>query len=116
MSARARFVVALAAGIPLALLGLEFGLLAMGSVVLVAVLIGFMFGRVAFAGITISLGGTWAIVFVLAARDCAQPSQQCGATPLDSTPHIVLSVALVAIGVVAAVLSRRARRAAADPG
>jgi hypothetical protein len=116
LSETARFIVALAAGIPLALLGLEFGLLAMGSMVVVAVLIGFMFGRVAFAGITMSLGGTWAIVFVLAARDCAQPSQPCGATPIDLTPHMVISVALVAIGVVAAVLSRRARRAAADPG
>ncbi|HEY5520432.1 MAG TPA: hypothetical protein VIK08_07220 [Candidatus Limnocylindrales bacterium] len=115
MSERARFVVALAAGIPLALLGLVFGLLAMGSMVLVAVLIGFMFGRIAFAGFTISLGGTWAILFFLAARDCAQPSQPCGATPIDLAPHIVISVALVATGAVAAVLSRRARRAAADP-
>ena len=107
MSERARFVVAFVVGIPLAFLGLVGGLLVMGCMLFAAVLTLFNIGRVAFAGFSIALGGTWLIVFVLAGQNCAQPSQPCGATPVDLTPHIAISAALVVIGVVAAIGRRR---------
>lgn len=114
MSERARFVVAFAAGIPLAFLGLVGGLLVMGCMLFAAVLAAFNFGRLAFAGFTIALGGTWLIVFVLANQDCGQPSQPCGATPIDLTPHIVISAALVAIGTAAAIGRRTGGSGAAE--
>jgi len=107
-------VFAFAAGIPMAFFGLEGGLLVMGCMLFAAVLAAFNFGRLAFAGLTIALGGTWLIVFVLANQECGQPSQPCGATPVDLTPHIVVSAALVAIGAAAALLSRRSSRGAVE--
>jgi hypothetical protein len=109
LSDRASFAVFFLAGIPMAFLGLIFGLIFMAAMLLAAVLTWFTFGRMAFGGITIALGLTWAIVFVLAARDCAQPTQPCGATPVDMTPHIVVAVALVLLGA-AAVLRGRAQK------
>ena len=114
MSQRARFAFALAAGVPMAFLGLEGGLLVMGCMLVAAVLTLLNFGRLAFGGFTISLGATWLVVFVLAAQNCAQPGQPCGATPVDLTPHIVISAALVALGAAAAILSRRSSRGAAE--
>ena len=107
MSERAGFVVAFVAGIALAFLGLVGGVLVMACMVFAAVLTAFNFGRLAFAGFTISLGGTWFVVFVLSAEDCAQPSQPCGATPVDLAPHIAISAALVVVGVAAAIGRRR---------
>jgi len=107
MSDRARFAIALVAAIPLALLALEFGLLAMVGALLAGLLIGLGLGRLAFAGAMISIGGTWAVVFFLAAQECDQPGQPCGATPLDLTPHIVVSLVIAGIGLVAAIVSRR---------
>jgi hypothetical protein len=114
LSARARFVFAFAAGIPMAFLGLEGGLLVMGCMLFAAMLTLFNFGRLTFAGFTIALGGTWLIVFVLANQDCGQPSQPCGATPVDLTPHIVISAVLVALGAAAAIRSRRSSRGAVE--
>ena len=108
MSGRARFAVAFAAGIPLAILGLIGGMIVMAAMLIAALLTWLSFGRMAFGGIAISLGLTWAIVFVLAARDCAQPAQPCGATPVDLTPHIAISVGLVLLGAAVALLGRAA--------
>ena len=106
MSDRARLAVAFVVGIPLAILGLVGGLIVMAAMLFAALLTWFTFGRMAFAGVTISLGLTWAIVFVLAARDCAQPTQPCGATPVDLTPHIAISVGLILFGAAVALLGR----------
>jgi hypothetical protein len=107
---RASFAVFFLAGIPLAVLGLIGGLIVMAAMLFAALLTWFTFGRMAFGGITSSLGLTWATVFVLAARDCAQPTQPCGATPVDMTPHIVIAVGLVVLGAAAALRGRAQKR------
>ena len=102
MSSRTRFLVAVSVAIPLAFLGLISGLIMMAAVLITALLTAVNFGRSAFAGICVGLGVTWALMFGLAAVNCAGPAQPCGATPLDLTPHIVLSVVLSVVGAVVA--------------
>lgn len=115
MSDRMKFLVAMAVGIPLALLGLISGLIVMAAVVFAAVLTAVNFGRVAFAGIAIGIGATWTVLFGLAAVQCAGPGQPCGATPVDLTPHFIVSGGLVVIGLGAAVSALRRNRGAASP-
>ena len=114
MSNRGRFLLALAAGVPLALLGVEFGLIVMGIMLLGALMAGIYAGRLAFGGMTIGLGATWFVLFVLGAQQCAQPDQPCGATPVDLTPFIIISAALVVIGAIAALSGLRASRGSDD--
>ena len=68
------------------------------------------FGRFAFAGIAIGVGVTWALMFGLAAVNCAGADQPCGATPVDLTPHIAISLALVLLGAIAALTGVRRNR------
>jgi hypothetical protein len=110
-----KFLVAVAAAIPLAFLGLISGLIMMAAVLFTTLLTAVNFGRFAFAGIAIGVGVTWALMFALAAFNCAAPDQPCGANPVDLTPHIVISLGLVLIGVVAAVSAIRRKRSEVAP-
>ena len=114
MTERTKFLVAVAAAIPLAFLGLISGLIMMAAVLFTALLTAVNFGRFAFAGIAIGVGTTWALMFSLAAVNCAQPEQPCGATPVDLTPHVAISLALVAIGIFAAATGLRRDRGVGD--
>jgi len=105
-----RFLIAIAAAIPLAFLGLISGLIMMAAILFTALLTAVNFGRFAFAGIAIGVGGTWALMFGLAAVNCAGADQPCGATPVDLTPHIALSLALVLLGAIAAFTGIRRNR------
>ncbi|HEY7023375.1 MAG TPA: hypothetical protein VH371_00260 [Candidatus Limnocylindrales bacterium] len=116
MSDRTKFLVAIAAAIPLAFLGLISGLIMMAAVLFTALLTAVNFGRFAFAGIAIGVGATWALMFGLAAVNCAAPDQPCGATPVDLTPHITISLGLVLIGAVAALSGVRRNRSGTAPG
>ena len=113
MSDRTRFLVAVAAAIPLAFLGLISGLIMMAAILFTALLTAVNFGRFAFAGIAIGVGVTWALMFGLAAISCAGVDQPCGANPVDLTPHIAISLVLALVGVIAAVTAVRRKRAAA---
>jgi hypothetical protein len=116
VSDRMRFLVAIAAAIPLAFLGLISGLIMMAAILFTALLTALNFGRFAFAGIAIGVGMTWALMFGLAAVNCAGADQPCGATPVDLTPHIAISLALVLLGVVAVLTGIRRNRADAAGG
>lgn len=109
MSHRATFAIALAAGVVLALFGLLMGLIGMVATLFAAVLTLVNLGRFAFAGLAIAIGATWTAMFALAAQNCAAPDQPCGATPVDLTPHIVVSLIVLLAGVVALVAVRRSR-------
>jgi hypothetical protein len=116
LSSRAKFALALAGGVVLALFALVLGLIAMAATLLAAVLAWINLGRFAFAGLAIGIGGTWTALFVIAAQDCAAPSQPCGATPIDLTPHIVVSLLVLLSGVVVGLLAVRRSRADVSPG
>jgi hypothetical protein len=107
VSDRARLATAFAVGIPLAVLGPISGVITIAATVFAAILTFFTFGRLAFAGLAMALGGTWATVFALAAWNCAAPGLPCGATPVDLAPHILLSIGLATLGVAAALAGRR---------
>jgi hypothetical protein len=112
---RTKFLIAVAAAIPLAFLGLISGLIMMAAILFTALLTAVNFGRFAFAGVAIGVGVTWALMFGLAAASCAGADQPCGATPVDLTPHITISLALAVVGIVAAVSGiRRNRRESAS--
>ena len=55
-------------------------------------------------------------MFALAAQNCASPSQPCGATPVDLTPHIVVSLLVLSAGVVVALLAVRRSREEVSQG
>lgn len=116
MSHRATFVIALAGGVVLALFALVLGLIAMAATLLAAVLAWINLGRFAFAGLAIGIGATWTALFVIAAQDCAAASQPCGATPIDLTPHIVVSLIVLSAGVVVALLAVRRSREEVSQG
>jgi len=116
VSDRMRFLVAIAAAIPLAFLGLISGLIMMAAILFTALLTAVNFGRFAFAGIAIGVGMTWALMFGLAAVNCSGADQECGPTQVDLTPHIVISLALVLLGVIAALSGVRHNRAESAGG
>src|SRR4051812_20455179 len=101
LSARAIFGSALICGVGLGFAGLVGGLIVIAALVLAAVLTAATFGRIAFAGLALGLGGIWTSTFALAAVNCAGPGQPCGSTPIDLTPHIILSLGLTLLGAVA---------------
>jgi hypothetical protein len=104
---RRTFLVALIVGAVLAILGLIGGLIVIGALLIAVVLTAVTFGRTSFAGLAIGMGSMWAATFLLAAQNCAGPGQPCGATPVDLTPHIVLSAGLVVLGVLALAAAAR---------
>ena len=105
-----QFLAGVGIGIPLAFLGLVGGLLAMVAAVVVVLLFGLAKRAAILGGALVGLGGFWLGMFAIAANDCAGPGQPCGATPLDLTPHIVVSIALVVTGVVSSLWSTRTRK------
>jgi hypothetical protein len=94
-----QFLSGLALGVPLGFFGLVVGIIAMAAAVLIVLLIGYLARGAMLAGALIGLGGFWLAMFVMAAANCAQPGQLCGATPVDLAPHMVVSIALIAVGV-----------------
>lgn len=108
---RKRLGIAFAVGVPFAVIALVGGLILIATAVVATVLAAATYGRSAFAGLAIALGGTWAVLFTLAARNCASPSQPCGATPIDLVPHILLSVGLALAGAAVLVAPRLAATA-----
>ena len=110
MSHRKTLVIFFAAGVVVGLLGLILGLIGMAATLFAAVLPLVNLGRFAFAGLAIGVGGTWTALFALAAQNCAAPDKPCGATPVDLTPHIVVSVLVLLAGVVVAIVAVRRSR------
>jgi hypothetical protein len=104
-----QFLGGLALGVPLGFFGLVGGIIAMAAALLIVMLTGYLARGAMLAGALIGLGGFWLAMFVMAAANCAQPSQPCGATPVDLTPHMVVSIALIVAGVVSILWPRIAR-------
>lgn len=86
-------------GLVLAVLGVEFGLVAMAIAVILAVAVAVKLRTHGGALVLVALGATWTILFTSSAWTCALPDRPCGATPLDVTPHVFASLALVVVGV-----------------
>jgi len=105
-----RFLIAVSVGVPLAFLGLIGGLIVIGALLFAAALTYFVFGRVAFSGLAVGLGLTWAIMFGLAALNCAGPGQPCGESPISLAPHILLSIGLAALGIAVLVAAARVKQ------
>jgi hypothetical protein len=107
MRDRTRFATGFVAGVPLALAGLISGLIVMFAALVAALLSALYWGRAAGGGVLFGLGLVWTTVFTVAAYDCGRPEAPCGATPPDMTPHVVLSLILIIVGVALAASSRR---------
>jgi hypothetical protein len=51
-----------------------------------------------------AIGAIWTVLFGTSAVNCAGPGEPCGATPIDLTPHLVISIGLIVVGALVAVL------------
>jgi hypothetical protein len=115
---RQQLVYAAVVGVLLALISVTFGLLAMAIAIAAVMGLGYVAGVGWLSGGLIGLGGTWFLLFANAAIQCAGPGQPCGATPLDSTPHIVVSLGLAIAGsaiFLRAAVRESGRRSARQP-